>query len=257
MPMPLAALGRAGQWLGHELLELLCPAGCAVCGVGITDSSDVLCDKCWRKLHESLQGDYCCVCGRTTGPYVLVDGRCHRCRRRRGAISQLVRVGRHTGPLRDLILAFKFAKQSQLDRFLGSLLASAIVGKADFGAVDALAPVPLHWRRRLGRGYDQAELLARGAAAALARNNLRVGINRDLVRVRWTIPQTHLPTSKRLRNLRRAFAVRPGAKLAGKHLCLIDDVSTTGTTLRLAGRALKKAGAARVSAAVLAVAGHD
>ncbi|MCP4709176.1 MAG: ComF family protein [Planctomycetes bacterium] len=118
-------------------------------------------------------------------------------------------------------------------------------------------PIPLHWRRRWSRRYDQAQLLTRATQLALKQQNLSIPVNCDLLRIRHTAPQTSMAHSHRLQNLKGAFAVRSDAPLQGKHICLIDDVTTTGTTLRIAGRTLIKAGAAQVSAAVIAVAAND
>ena len=250
-------LGHPFRRLGHEMLELLCPPTCTLCRTEIPDSRDVLCQKCWEQFRENLVGQYCTVCGHDTGPYALIEGRCHRCQNRRPVVSRMVRVGRYHGPLRDMILAFKFRQQSHLDLFLGSLLAAAVLGDPEISQADLLIPIPLHWRRLWSRKYNQAELLTRVARQELTRHENTIAINCDLLRVRYTRPQSSMAPSHRLINLRHAFAARPDAHYAGKHICLIDDVTTTGTTLRVAAQTLKKAGAARISAAVLAVAAND
>jgi len=247
----------AGRRAGHEVLELLCPAACAACEGQISDSKEVLCPECWGRMRENLQGQGCPVCGHDVGPYALIGGRCHRCQGRRPGVSRVVRVGNYSGALREMILGFKFAGKSYLEVFLGELLADAMLGDGDLRQVDLLVPIPLHWRRRWERKYNQAELLARMAATKLRREGWAVPIGLDLLRIRYTEPQTSLAVSHRLRNLRGAFAVRTDSGYEGKHICLIDDVTTTGTTLRVAAQALKKAGVGRVSAAVLAVAAND
>lgn len=246
-------LGR----LSHGVMELVCPTGCALCQNEITDSRQELCESCWVQLRENLGGDYCRLCGHATGPFGLIDGRCHRCQNRRPAVTRVVRVGEYSGILRELILAFKFGGQSRLDIFLGSLLAAAIMGDTQLSSTDLIVPIPLHWRRRWSRKYNQSELLARAAVRELKQQGRVFQLNTDLVRIRYTEPQTSMAPSHRLINLRGAFAARPDAAYSGKHICLIDDVTTTGTTLRVAAGALKKAGATRVSAAVLAVAAND
>ncbi|KPK76196.1 MAG: hypothetical protein AMJ79_07715 [Phycisphaerae bacterium SM23_30] len=247
-------MGRRG---GHELLELLYPPNCPGCGAPIDDSSDQLCPACWQQLRQISPGLYCTMCGHNSGPYALIDGRCHRCQNRRPAVTRVLRVGPYQDVLRELILAFKFRRQSQLDGFLGRLLAAVIIGDDQLRRAHLLVPVPLHWRRRWARRYDQSELLARAVRKELERQNLPVPISFDLVRLRHTPPQTSMALSHRLINLKGAFGVRPDVDFHGKHLCLIDDVTTTGTTLRVAAQTLKKAGAERISAAVLAVAAND
>jgi len=184
-----------------------------------------------------------------------MDQRCPQCHGKAGALTRLVRVGEYRGGLRDLILRLKFGGQCQLDRWLASLMADAAVGIQEVRQAEALVPVPLSWRRRVSRGYNQAELLAYALRAELRRRGVKLPINRDLVRVRHTEAQTHLPISRREENLRGAFVVRAGTPLTDKRVCLVDDVRTTGATLRAAALALKRAGAKQISAVVLAVAG--
>ena len=250
-------LRSAGRKAAHEIMELVCPSLCPACSGELNDHSETLCSDCWHKLRESIPGQYCPVCGHDSGPYSLIEGRCHRCQNRQPAVTHVLRVGPYQGVLRELILAFKFRRQSHLDHFLGSLLASAFLGDPELQDVDMIVPVPLHWRRRWSRSYDQAELLAHATARILRTQQRNIPVNCDLLRVRYTEPQTSLAPSHRLINLRGAFALRPDVRFEGRHLCLIDDVTTTGTTLRVAAQALKKAHPKRISAVVLAVAAND
>jgi ComF family protein len=111
--------------------------------------------------------------------------------------------------------------------------------------------VPLHWTRRLRRGYNQSQLLAKQLHQPRAR------ISTDLVRVRRTRAQPQVATpAARARNVAGAFVVRYGHGFAGRRVCLVDDIKTSGATLNECAKALKEAGAARVYALVLAVAGQ-
>ena len=116
-------------------------------------------------------------------------------------------------------------------------------------AVDLVVPVPLHPWRRLRRGYNQAELLARPLAAALGLP-LRIA----LVRHRFAPPQSRLPRQRRLANVQDVFRSprRHRRHLRGRHVLLVDDVATTGATLDAAARALLAAGTRTVIALTLA-----
>jgi ComF family protein len=113
---------------------------------------------------------------------------------------------------------------------------------------DALIPIPLTRQALLARGYNQADLLARRLAP---RNTLAA-----LRRVKAQAPQHRLTRGERLRSMRGAFAVAPGAPIAGRHLLIVDDVMTTGATATAASQCLLAAGAASVSVLVLARTGR-
>src|SRR5437763_584337 len=113
--------------------------------------------------------------------------------------------------------------------------------------IDQVIPVPLHWRRHLARGYNQAERIARPLAALL-----ELPFSTALSRGRATPPQSLLGRTQRLANLRRAFRVPRPREVRGLHLLLVDDVATTGATLDAAAETLKRAGAAAVTALVAA-----
>jgi len=243
--------------LYREWMDLLCPPCCTICAGELIAHSDILCSACWEQLQQNLLSPACPVCGHNVGPYALINGRCRKCQNKRPVVSKIVRVGDYSNIMRHLILMFKFHRKSHLDSFLGNLLASAVIGNPNFDTIDMAIPIPLHWRRRWSRKYNQAELLAYSTAQSLKLQGRPVPVNCDLIRVRHTEPQSSLSPTDRLANLTGAFAVRRNADYQQKHICLIDDVTTTGTTLRVAARTLKQAGARQVSAAVLAVAAND
>jgi ComF family protein len=105
--------------------------------------------------------------------------------------------------------------------------------------VEIVVPVPLHWRRRRRRGFNQAEALAR---------NLGLPCRNALRRRRSTPSQTDLPAAERQRNVRDAFALRRGAEVNGRIVLIVDDVATTGATIEACARVLRAAGAQEVRA---------
>ncbi|MBN1435782.1 MAG: ComF family protein [Sedimentisphaerales bacterium] len=239
----------------HVLLDLISPRLCEICDEPLALQDHGLCCRCWQRFADQQRLlDYCRLCGRTAGRFSLVDGRCFQCRNRRPAVGYMVRIGTYQGLFRDLLISFKFHNGHHLDRMFGRMLADVICANRDLHSVDVLVPIPLHWRRRITRSYNQSELLAHAVAGILKNQGLNIPINTNLLRIRNTIPQSLLPVSKRLTNLQNAFFARSEAGFEGMHVCLVDDVTTTGTTLQTAARVIKRAGAARVSAAVLAVA---
>ena len=107
--------------------------------------------------------------------------------------------------------------------------------------------MPLHWRKRFSRGYNQSDLLAKEIARL---RGLRV--KKIVRRVKATAPQAGLSNSKRRLNMRGAFAVRKGVDLKGLRVLLIDDVLTTGATASACAKVLRRAGAKHVAVAAVA-----
>ena len=157
----------------------------------------------------------------------------------------------YEGRLREAIHHFKYRDRPQLALPLGTLLAAAAHAQAaHFNdlLIDAVVPVPMHSARQRERGYNQSERLARVLAADLS---LPLD-TRSLRRVRPTRPQVGLTGEARRANLQGAFAVSHPEAVAGKTLLLIDDVSTTGSTIIECAGALQAAGAGAVYALTLA-----
>jgi len=141
---------------------------------------------------------------------------------------------------------------------LGSLLVGAWLAlEADsaFRSTCVIIPVPLHRSRERERGYNQAELLARGFARAMKKRGAISEANvatRALLRRHSTVPQSGLSLQRRSENVRRAFEVIDPAGLRGRDLVLVDDVMTTGATASACAAALRAGGARRVVVLTLA-----
>jgi ComF family protein len=172
------------------------------------------------------------------------SGRCALCRLGLNGFDQVYSFGAYEGVLRKLIHVFKFEGVRTLQRPLGSLLARALPRESSF---DAIVPMPLHWRRRWQRGFNQSELLAREIGRKWG-----VPVFALVRRKRATAPQAGLTSAQRRKNVQGAFEVRKGQRLKGIRILLIDDVLTTGATASACARALKRAGAAQVTFLALA-----
>jgi len=147
------------------------------------------------------------------------------------------------GPVRELVHELKYSGTIELAKLMGAMLAHTVAtnGLTDF----MLVPVPLHSGRLAGRGFNQAELLAQQVV-----ERLEMVVRSALARVRPTGSQTKLTRLERLKNVQEAFRCR--GEVADKNILLVDDVMTTGATLEECAVTLKKAGAKRVWAVVVA-----
>jgi ComF family protein len=180
--------------------------------------------------------------------------RCLLCQRVDPPFERAVAYGSYDGELRDLIHLLKFHQVRPAAAVLGSALAGTIANLEKAMPVGRIAvvPVPLHASKQAQRGFNQAEMIARGALKELSRPkrfDLCTGV---LLRCRQTESQIGLTSRQRRENLRGAFAVNDPTRILKRDILLIDDVLTTGTTASECARVLLRAGAVRVWVATVA-----
>ncbi|HVG07316.1 MAG TPA: ComF family protein [Thermoanaerobaculia bacterium] len=238
--------GPTPRGVARSLLHLLLPASCLGCGEPLFSSAPLgLCIPCRGKLAPV--GRFACAsCAGPLHAFEPPPGyRCGACRERPPAFDRLLALWNYRPPLDAVIQGLKFRRLDYLGRHLALALADGLGEELD--GIDGVVPVPLHWHRRLARGYNQAERIATPLAARLG-----LPLIPALRRTRRTPPQTSLGKAARLANLRQAFRVpRPG-RVRGLRLLLVDDVATTGATLDMAAAALRRAGASGITAVVAA-----
>jgi ComF family protein len=234
-------------WAGQAVDSLVFPAYCPVCGTSTGGSA--FCDDCLGKLLGA-SGPTCLRCALPIGPYADQSDGCSECRGRRLGFDRAVALGPYQGPIRHLCLSLKQERNAWMARWLAEVVVDGQFEtlQAEAAAGEAwVVPVPLHWRRRLERGYNQAEALARGMAGKLS-----LPVRPILRRVAATPKLATVGRSERSRIMRQAFQVRSARGLKGRTVLLVDDILTTGATSGAAARALKRAGAARVVVVVVA-----
>jgi ComF family protein len=238
-----------------SLKQLLLPAHCAACGAASpADSRAPLCEACARAIAELIEVPYCPLCGRNAGPYTSGPGGCIFCRNYPVDFDAAVRVGPYEDPLRSLILRCKRDRRLEIAPFLGRLLAERLALAAWIDRVDVIVPVPLHWVRRMARGFNQSELLAHQLRRAAGR---KVAVKR-LRRTRPTPHQMYLSAERRRTSVRGAFATGwLDGDFRDKGVLVVDDVMTSGTTIGECVRLVQKAGAREVFVAVVATADYD
>jgi ComF family protein len=159
-------------------------------------------------------------------------------------------VGEYGGFLGHLIRAYKFARREELEPVLGEWLVEAIKTAPWHRRVEAVVPVPTHWRRRMTRTMYPAERLASFVARRLHLPYLAI-----LRRVRHGPHQIGLSYTARVENVRGAFAVRNEVALDNARLLIVDDVKTTGATMNECAKVLRRAGAGEVYSATIVKAG--
>jgi ComF family protein len=220
---------------------------CSGCGSRV-GGEDGLCEECTVGLLSLVALNYCPRCGASVGPGIPArEEGCSLCPVPVGRFARVVRLGPYADPLRRILRGLKYHAHERMLRRLGTMLAAAVRTRCEAGEVfDLVMPVPMHWRRRLWRGYDHSRALATALAG-----ELRLPVGCELVRVRHTPQQVNLPRTRRIENMRGAFAAE-GKALDGAKVLLVDDITTTGATASEAARALLAAGALRVTLAAAA-----
>ncbi len=226
----------------HGIFSLFFPAECRICDTPLDGYTRVpVCRGC-LEAPAPLEAEYfCAACNAPFQNRFPLDaqGVCALCRSGLRGFDRAASFGFYEGTLRSLIHLFKYSEMRPLAGTLSKLLRRALPVDARY---DAVVPVPMHWRRRWSRGFNQAELLARGVS-----KDRRIPLLNALRRTKATVNQAGLTSAARHRNIAGAFQPRAGVDLSGKRILLIDDVFTTGATASACAAALKRAGAKNVS----------
>lgn len=238
----MSGLRRILMSVGRGTTQIVLPSSCIVCEeeLPLTGRKGSCCQRCWNALPR-IDHATCVRCG-----YISALGRgetfcCLECVDDPAPFEGFYAWGSYRGGLEKAIQAFKYRNHDFLAGHFASLLAEVVPSRPW-----VVVPVPLHPSRRRQRGFNQAESLAR----SFARLRVVPLDTRLLRRVRPTASQSSLGREERRRNVRRAFEVV--GEVRGLTILLVDDVATTGATLRECGRTLLSAGATEVHAAVIA-----
>lgn len=234
--------------LAH-VLDFAFPGVCANCDAA-TGTALELCDDCIAMIDQMAAAPACLVCAM---PLASHGAPCAHCLAKGVAhYERIIRLGVFEDPLKHLIHQIKYHKRWALGEFLAGRLFATERAKGLLTETDVLVPVPLHFRRHVERGYNQADVIA----ARIAKLNRGTPVIHALRRTRNTETQTALHShEKRVENVRGAFALRRAARhITGKHVVVVDDVMTTGSTILEVARTLKQAQPASLCAIVLAIA---
>jgi ComF family protein len=220
----------------EPLIGLIFPELCQRCGCA---ASGGFCAPCRADFVRNERA--CTICG--CGPLPAGQRAC-TVHPPQWQLAHIIAPLVYAPPAEDYLHALKYSGERTLGRAFGQLLAEAAAHRVSH--VDAIVSVPLHSRRLVQRGYNQALEIARSTAAALRLPILRAGI----ARTRETLPQAQLDSRQRRANLACAFTA--ARSLHGLRLTVIDDVITTGSTVNALAGVLINAGATHVEAWAIA-----
>jgi ComF family protein len=237
----------AFEWVKRSastILEFFLPRLCLFCGTAVGEEAAVaLCPECEAQI-EWVASPLCTCCGAVFASRDGADRLCGDCTKDPPPFNRARAAAVYDGPAAQAVKRLKFDGQMSylpvMQHWLKSPVCMELVADADL-----IVPVPLHAKRLKQRGFNQALLLAKVFP--------HVPIARQaVVRVRHTVPQVELKPRERRENVKGAFAVPEPALVKGKHILLLDDVYTTGATVRECAKVLRRAGAHRVEVLTVA-----
>ena len=248
-----SGLANALTTLGREALRIVLPSWCVACGTELPWSRRTAscCARCWSALPK-ITSAKCTSCALPIAgtqapaePSELPDTLCLECRVDPLPLDWCDAWGEYRGSLERVLHALKFQRHDFLADALAGLLEETLLERSDL-AFDTLVPVPMSRTKERRRGYNQAELLARALAS-----RVKIECTPSLLRRRADrATQSTLPKRERAANVRGAFASAPRA--TDLSILIIDDICTTGETLRACAKTLRRQGARRVCALAVA-----
>jgi len=218
-----------------RILEYLFPKFCVSCKI----EGVYLCKNCAEDILE-VKSQTCPKCGRLSD-----SGRyCLKCRKGKFLKGIICATYFEEGPIKEIIHNFKYNSLQEFSKILGLKMADSGI---EFTCFDYITFVPLHRKRLAQRGYNQAQLLSEEIAKIK-----HIKCENLLIKVKHTKRQVGLIGSKRRRNLESAFRINKEIEIENKKIIIVDDISTTGTTLNECARVLREAGAKEIWGLVVA-----
>lgn len=233
--------------LFSKIINILLPPRCVKCGKIIT-SADGLCEDCFNEVNF-ITHPFCAKCGMPfeNAPNAK-DLLCGHCIQDTKSPFHLSRSAlKYDDNSKPLILAFKFMDKTENARVFAKWM--KIAGEDIFASgVDLIIPIPLHYTRLVKRRYNQSAILASELSKL---TGLMVDYD-SVVRHIKTRPQVEFSGHARVKNVQGVFSIKHLDKIKGQRILLLDDVMTTGSTLKECAKALLKAGAKSVDTLTVA-----
>lgn len=229
-------------------VDLIFPPRCVSCDQSLYSAPDhYFCPACHDRIGF-VRSPICLRCGIPFESGELKDHLCGDCLTADTVFSVARCVGRYEETLLDCIHRFKYNEHLGVGKVLGQMMAVYAYPAFNVSDYTLIMPVPLHPKRLRQRGFNQSLLLARVIAARHDRPVDFMTLKRQI----YTEPQVNLGRSERETNIKGAFKIADAGRIAGEKILLVDDVYTTGSTVKECATVLLKAGAEDVAVLTLA-----
>jgi len=222
-----------------DFIDLMFPNLCVVCGINLQKNEHQLCLSCFHDIPK-------------TNYHLIQDNPIEKRFWGKVPISRATSYFffQKGSSFQKLIHILKYQGNKEIGQLMGRYAAIDLMDSPDFTSIDLIIPVPLHHRKYKSRGYNQSEWIGKGVSSIL---NKPLDIS-TLLRVRENTSQTKKSVFERFENTDGIFELSDRNVLEGKHVLLIDDVLTTGSTLEACVRALLETKGIKISIFTLAVA---
>lgn len=221
-----------------DILDFLLPRRCCMCGNRLSKQEKYICFSCLMNLPFTNYH---------TVEHNILEKHFWELFPIEKAVSMFFHDGENA---RKIIYNIKYYGRPHVGTYLASIYADTLKESLFFDDMDAIIPLPLHWRKQLKRGYNQSHYIAKGIKNV---TGLPI-LNNVVKRVGNNTSQTRFNAHQRMENVKDIFHLKQPEKIAGKHILLVDDVTTTGATLVSCAKELAKAPNVRISILTLAVA---
>ncbi len=225
-----------------DFVSLLFPELCVACGESLMSNEHLICTGCLYNLpftNFHLQPDN--IVARQFWGKIKLEG------------AYALYYFTKGGKIQNLMHHFKYKGVRQIGNLLGGIAGEQVAKNDIFKTIDVIVPVPLHKKRMLERGYNQSTCFAEGLATKLK----ATVVDNNLVRMSATETQTHKSRFARFENMQDVFSIENPETLMNKHILLVDDIITTGSTLEACAVQLLKIEGLKLSIATIAYATAD
>lgn len=209
----------------EAILDFIYPPYCIICRFRLDSGSKLICENCWKNLprvQNTLNGS--------------------NYQDKNSYISCFLSVWEYNDAVQKVIHEMKYFRKKSLARLMGVEMANLVLENEEYSGADLIIPVPLHKTKLRERGFNQSIILSQ----IISLRTKIPYVTKILKRIRYTKPQSKLSAVEREKNVQGAFKVFKSQSLKGKVVILIDDVLTTGSTLRACADTLKDAGVTKI-----------
>jgi len=220
----------------HSVLDFFFPQICVTCQSKLYNSNFSICNECVSKIEKANPSDIENIFHQKISQFGTIEGFFSHFEFTKGGKCQRV------------IHELKYNKKSNLGIYLGILLGKELSKKNWFPNIELIIPVPIHYIKKLSRGYNQSDKICEGIQKVTNKNYYPKVVKRK----KFTQTQTLLTISERIKNVSGAFKVRDVKKIRNKTILIVDDVFTTGSTVNELAKTLLNSGAKVIFLATLA-----